>query len=177
VKVDPKLIHRLFYPQVPAILSAQLSNRVSAMPVVSYAAVSDSPPLVAVACNPVGFTCKLALKAKGFSLSLLDRKQLSVFDKLATTSGSKVPDKLKAAGLAHKRGTRLAVPIIEEAEATLECMLHSRHKLGDHLLLVGRVVSAYSSGAFSDFWDFRRYRPILYTGWTDRMTTYDGSQT
>ena len=172
LKVDPKLIHRLFYPQVPAVLSAEFKGKVSAMPVVSYASVSDSPPLVAVACNPNGFTCKLAVKAKAFSLSMLDRAHLGAVETLATTSGAKVKDKLKAAGLDHDSGDRLPVPVIKGAEATLECSLKSKVRLGDHLLLVGRVEAAYSKGAFSEFWDFRRYRPILYTGWKDRMTTY-----
>jgi flavin reductase (DIM6/NTAB) family NADH-FMN oxidoreductase RutF len=172
LKVDPKLIHRLFYPQVPAVLSAKLKGRVSAMPVVSYAAVSDSPPLVAVACNPKGFTCKLAIKARAFSLSLLGRSQLGALEKLAATSGAKASDKLKAAGLDHRQGAELRVPVIESAEATLECRLRSKVTLGDHLLLVGLVEAAYSTAAFSEFWDFHSYRPVLYTGWTDRMTTY-----
>jgi flavin reductase (DIM6/NTAB) family NADH-FMN oxidoreductase RutF len=172
MRVDPKLIHRLFYPQVAAVLSAEFKGKVSAMPVVSYASVSDSPPLVAVACNPNGFTCKLAVKAKAFSLSMLDRAHLGAVETLATTSGAKVKDKLKAAGLDHGSGDRLPVPVIKGAEATLQCSLKSKVRLGDHVLLVGRVEAAYSKGAFSEFWDFRRYRPILYTGWKDRMTTY-----
>jgi len=175
VKVDPKLIHRLFYPQVPALLSAGFKGRITAMPVVSYAAVSDSPPLVAVACNPEGFTCKLAVRSKAFSLSFLRKDYLATFEKLATTSGTREKDKLKAAGLKHGPGSELPVPVIEGAEATLECRLRSKARMGDHLLLVGRVEAAYASRAFSEFWDFRAYRPILYTGWTDRMTTYRDS--
>ena len=175
MKVNPALLHRLFYPQVPAVLSAQLQGRVSAMPVVSYASVSDSPPLVVVGCNPASFTCKLAMRSGAFSLSLLDRSHLSSVERLATTSGTKVGDKLASVGLHHRKGVRLAVPVIEGAEATLECKVDSKLKLGDHVLLVGLVKAARSSGAFSDFWDFHKYRPILYAGWRDKMTTYPGA--
>jgi flavin reductase (DIM6/NTAB) family NADH-FMN oxidoreductase RutF len=174
LKVDPALIHRLFYPQVPAVMSAASCGRVSAMPVVSYASVSEVPPMAAVSCTPWSFTTKLAMKSGAFSLSLLGREHLKAVERLATMSGAKVDDKLSAAGLAHRPGKELAAPVISMAEATLECELHSKRKLGDHVLLVGLVRAASASNAFSDFWDFRRYRPMLYTGWKGRMTTWEG---
>lgn len=145
------------------------------MPVVSYASVSGRPRLVAVGCNPASFTTKLAIRARAFSLSLLDKSSIAAFERLATTSGAKVEDKLAAAGLPHKMGVALPVPVIDGAEATLECRMESKLKLGDHVLLVGRVQAAYASAAFSDFWDFAKYRPILYTGWRDGMSTFPGT--
>lgn len=44
--------------------------------------------------------------------------------------------------------------------------------MGDHFLLVGRVEACRATGDFSDFWGFKKYKPILYTGWRDGMTTY-----
>ena len=173
--LSPALIHRLFYPQVPLVMAAQHRGRVSAMPVVSYASVSDAPPIVVVACNPGGFTCKLALRARSFSLSLLDRGRIAAFERLATVSGAKVKDKLADAGLEHATGKKLKVPVIRGAPATLECGLRSARKAGDHLLLSGRVVASYTTGAFTDFWDFSSYKPLLYTGWRDGMTTYPGA--
>jgi len=172
MKVDPSLVHRLFYPQVPLVLSARSGRRVSAMPVVSYASVSDSPPLVAVSCARGGYTCKLALKAKSFSLCVLDRSHGDAISRLATVSGAKVKDKLADAGLEYRKGTRLNVPIIEGAFASLECSLAFRKTFGDHVLLVGEVKVAAASGSFRDFWDFHTYRPLLYTGWQGRLTTY-----
>ncbi len=175
MNVSPSLIHRLFYPQVPAVLSTQHRGRVSAMPVVSYASVSDSPPLVAVACDPKSFTCKLALKASSFSLCILDRDHANAIARLATTSGSKVKDKLLDAGLKHHLGSKLKVPVIRGADATLECVLKDQWTLGDHTLLVGQVEAASASDAFGDFWDFRKYHPLLYTGWSEGLTTLPGS--
>ncbi|HYB07809.1 MAG TPA: flavin reductase family protein [Nitrososphaerales archaeon] len=176
MKVDPSLVHRLFYPQVPLVMAAQSGGRVSAMPVVSYASISDSPPLVAVACNPSGFTCKLALKAGSYSLSVLDRNMSDAISLLATISGAKAKDKLADAGLKHHKGTALDVPVIDSALATMECRLSSRRKLGDHRLLVARVEAAYATDAFTDFWNFRVYKPLLYTGWRNGLSTYPGAQ-
>jgi flavin reductase (DIM6/NTAB) family NADH-FMN oxidoreductase RutF len=171
--VDHSLIHRLFYPQVPLVLAAQHRGRVSAMPVVSYLSASDSPPIVGVACKPEGFTCKLALRARSFSLSLLDRSDAQAMTVLATLSGAAVKDKLAEAGLRHTRGRVLPVPVLRDAVATLECRLGPITRAGDHLVLFGRVEGAHASAAFTESWDFRRYRPILYTGWKDGLSLYE----
>ncbi len=170
--VDPSLLHRLFYPQVPLVLSAMSGARVSAMPVVSYASVSDSPPLVAVSCARGGFTLKLALKARAFSLCILDGSHVDALSRLATVSGAKVKDKLADAGLRYRKGDQLKVPIIEGSVASLECSLAFKKRVGDHTLLVGSVEAASANESFSGFWDFRKYRPLLYTGWKGKLTTY-----
>jgi flavin reductase (DIM6/NTAB) family NADH-FMN oxidoreductase RutF len=144
------------------------------MPVISYTSVSDKPPLLAVACKPQGFTCRLALKARAFSLSVLGRNQKEAMSLLATISGAKVKDKLSEAGLKHATGAKLKVPVIGSAIATIECRLKTSKRFGDHLLLVGKVEAAYASKAFVEFWDFSNYMPILYTGWRDGLTTYPG---
>jgi flavin reductase (DIM6/NTAB) family NADH-FMN oxidoreductase RutF len=175
MKVQTSRLHRLFYPQVPLVLAAQVGKRVSAMLVVSYAAVSDSPPLVAVFCIPKAFTYLLCVKARAFSLSVIDARRLGAIEELARVRGSEVQDKLLRVGLKHKLGRSVAVPVIAESLATIECSLHSRRMLGDHSLLVGEVESCYASRSFREFWDFTKYTPILYTGWRDGITTYSRS--
>jgi flavin reductase (DIM6/NTAB) family NADH-FMN oxidoreductase RutF len=175
MNVDPSLIHRLFYPQVPAVLSAMVGTRVSAMPVVSYTSVSDSPPMVAVSSAPSHYTCKLVLEAGCFSLCILDRDHAGAIARLASVSGSKVEDKLADAGLKYTRGEKLKVPAIGASAATLECSLKAKRRFGDHLLLVGEIRAARATGAFDGFWDFGRYRPLLYTGWRDGLTTLPGA--
>jgi len=171
LKVDPSLIHRLFYPQVPAVLSAMSGKRVSAMPVVSYTSVSDAPPMVAVSSVPSHYTCRLVLEAGCFSLCILDRDQAGAIARLASVSGAKVEDKLADAGLKYTRGKKLRVPVINGSAATLECSLAAKRRFGDHLLLVGEVKAARATAAFDGFWDFAKYRPLLYTGWREGLTT------
>lgn len=175
MKVEPSLIHRLFYPQVPLVLSAMAGRRVSAMPVVSYTSVSDSPPMVAVSSVPSHYTCKLVLEAGCFSLCILDRDHAGAIARLASVSGRKVEDKLTDAGLKYSVGEKVKVPVVHDATATLECSLSAKKRFGDHLLLVGEVRAARSTGAFDGFWDFTRYRPLLYTGWRDGLTTLPGA--
>ncbi|MBI3859020.1 MAG: flavin reductase [Thaumarchaeota archaeon] len=174
MKVDDGLVHRLFYPQVPVVMAAAHGGRVSAMPVVSYSAVSASPPIIVVSCYPGGFTYSLAVKSGAFSICVLGRRHLAAVGRLAALSGSGVKDKLRKAGFSHSKGPVLGVPLIDGAEATLECRVASRRKTGDHVLVIGRVASARTNDKFSGSWDFERYHPILYTGWRDGMTVYPG---
>lgn len=170
--VELRKFHRLFYPQVPAVLCASYGGRTSAMPVVSYASLSERPPLVGVSCGPESYTTRLAAKARSFSLCWLDRRFEKEVSSLATTSGRAVRDKLQASGLAHARGEVLGVPVISTASAVLECSLSDRVNHGDHLLLVGLVEAARASTDFKDYWSFRSYDPILYAGWKGHMSTY-----
>ncbi len=142
------------------------------MPVVAYAPISDSPPLLGVACSPRAFTYKLSVKAGAFSFCVLDRAHLRAMERLATVSGAKVEDKLAEVGLRHLPGSKVGAPVITDSVATIECSLFTKRKLGDHVLLVGKVEASYASEDFTDFWAFKKYKPILYTGWRDGMTTY-----
>lgn len=170
--VDPSVVHRLFYPGVPALLCSSSARDVSAMPVVSYASVSAEPPLVGIACAPRSFTLKLAVASGEFTLCFLDKSRADALTFLATHSGRAFPDKLAAAGLPHRRGSKVGAPVVSDSAAVVECSVSSHRRLGDHILLVGRVEAASASGDFHGYWRFRRYAPILYTGWQGRFSTY-----
>lgn len=171
--VPPSKAHRLFYPGVPVVLCAKAEARVSAMPVVSCLALSESPPMVGVACNPTSFTYWLLRKSGTFSLCWLDRRWARGMEYLASKSGrGGSADKVHEAGLRHKKGRVLNVPVLSESEAAMECTVASTLGFGDHILVVGRVESAYASSDFRDYWRFRTYEPILYTGWHGGLGYY-----
>ena len=63
-EVDTGKAYRLFYPSVPAVLSASHRKTVSAMPVVSFTALSESPSLVGVSSLPSHTTHKTVIAAR-----------------------------------------------------------------------------------------------------------------
>jgi flavin reductase (DIM6/NTAB) family NADH-FMN oxidoreductase RutF len=170
--MDLSKVHRLFYPDVPAVLCASYLGRVSAMPVVSFASLSGVPPLVGVSCDPKAFTYQLVKKSNLFSLCLLGREHVEAMGFLASHSGRKSVDKLTDAGLPHHRGKKLNVPIIDDSAASLECALQSAKTFGDRDLIVGKVEGVHTSADFQEYWRFRSYRPILYTGWQGKLATF-----
>jgi len=147
-------------------MCAKFGDRVSAMPVISYVAISESPPIIGVSCSPTSFTYWLAREAGAFSLCWVDRRLAGCVEYLAAHSGrGGNADKLQSAGLQHTKGRILDVPIVLESEAAVECSVTSTTSFGDHILMVGKVEAAFASSDFRDYWRFRSYEPILYTGW------------
>ncbi|HUH99786.1 MAG TPA: flavin reductase family protein [Nitrososphaerales archaeon] len=161
--VDLSKVYRLFYPAVPAIISCNEGSNVYSMPVVSIISVSNDPPLIGVASSPDHSTCRAIVKARRFSVCWVDASQARALEFLGTTPHT-VDDKLASAGLLHKKGRKLDVPLVEGAVATLECSLDSRRRFGDHDLLVGRVHDARAIEDFKEYWVFERYEPVLYAG-------------
>lgn len=172
--VDPSLAHRLFYPDVPAVLAASHRESVSGMPVVSFMSLSEQPPIVGVSCAAKSFTLKLAIASGAFTLCILDRKHVRSIAYLASHSGKEGSDKLKASGLRHRWGRRVHAPVISDSVAVLECAPVGRSTIGDHTLLLGFVAAAFASADFQDYWRFKSYRPLLYAGWRGGLTTYSG---
>ena len=161
--VDPSKIYRLLYPAVPAIISCSDRGLIYAMPVVSMIALSNDPPLIGVSSSPKHSTHEAIASVRCFSLSWVDASLVRSLEILGTTGHGTV-DKLQSAGLKHTRGRSLDVPIVEGAVAWLECSLYARQSLGDHELLVGKVLEARASDDFQEYWKFRDYSPILYAG-------------
>jgi len=171
-KVSPSLAHRLFYPGVAAVLGAQWGKTVAAMPVVSYAALSEKPPLFGVSCAKDSFTLRTSMAARAFSISLLDDEHVGAVSKLASRKGREGADKMDEAGLKHRRGTKLGAPIVVGSVAALECALLRTLRMGDHVLLVGRIESAVANDDFREYWRFASYHPILYAGWDQGVELY-----
>ena len=161
--VDTSKVYRLLYPAVPAILGCSDRSLVYAMPVVSIISLSNSPPLIGVASSPQHSTHQAIVNMRCFSLSWVDASMVRTLEVLGTTPHDAV-DKLHSAGLRHARGRTLDVPVVEGAVASLECTLYARQTLGDHELLVGKVLDARASDDFREYWRFQKYDPVLYAG-------------
>jgi flavin reductase (DIM6/NTAB) family NADH-FMN oxidoreductase RutF len=163
-KVQGSKVYRFLYPVVPAVVAASSAGRVAAMPVVSLVSLSSDPPLVGFSSLPSHTTYKTIIEAGLFSVSWLDRRYAKAVTEMGTSTGGRGPDKLKAVGLHHSPGRSLGVPVIEEASATLECRFAASQRLGDHNLVIGEVKGAEAVEDFGDYWAFREYRPMLYSG-------------
>lgn len=161
--VDASEVYRLLYPAVPVIVSCSDGEAVYAMSVVSIMSLSNDPPLVGVSSSPSHSTHRAIVKAGRFSVAWVGAQLWGALEFLGTTPHTET-DKLRSAGLRHRRGKRLDVPVVEGAAAVLECSLHSRHATGDHELLVGRVEAGEAIEDFQGYWRFEAYHPVLYAG-------------
>jgi 3-hydroxy-9,10-secoandrosta-1,3,5(10)-triene-9,17-dione monooxygenase reductase component len=163
-KVELSKAYRLQYPTVPAIVASSHGGKTSAMPVVSLVFLSNDPPLVGFSSSSSHSTYRTILESGCFSVSWLDAKYRRAVECLGTSSGRGVKDKLSACGLHHRARGSPSVPAIEEAVASLDCTLEEVRTHGDHDLMVGRVLAARADDDFDEYWNFRDYSPMMYTG-------------
>ena len=166
--VDLQKMHRLFYPQVPVVVTAQFGKHVGGMPAIWCMPLSFNPPLVGLAIAPEHETYRLILSAQAFGVNWLTLSHADKVGELGETSGTSYANKLSEVGLTTINGERTSQPLLTEASAVLECLLRERYRTGTHELVIGEVVRAAANKWFDNYWDFTSYDPLLYAGTTSR---------
>jgi flavin reductase ActVB len=100
----------------------------------SFTSVSLAPPLVLV-CLDVGADCYPAFStAKAMAINILAVDQSELAIRFATRGADKF------AALAHRGGAMTGSPLVDGATTHIECTMHARQTMGDHVLLIGEVV-------------------------------------
>lgn len=121
---------------------------VAALTVSSFVTLSFDPPLVMFAIQHAGASFRPIVESKVFGVSLLTAGQKHLAEHFASKgSGRRDPRDFIA-------GDTLAVPLIHDALAQVECSTHQLMMSGDHAIVVGLVESART----------RPGEPLLYFG-------------
>ncbi len=163
-EVDPAKIHRIFYPQVPVVVTVEFEGRIGGMTAIWCMPLSFNPPMIGVAIAPEHETYRMIMGAGAFGMNWLDFSYAEKVGEIGETSAKEYRNKLSAVGFTTIKGKKTSQPLIQEASAVLECKLRERHRTGTHELVVGEVAAASADDAFDDYWDFSRYNPLLYAG-------------
>jgi len=163
-KVPFERFHRLFYPQVAAVIAATDGERVGGLLASSIMPVSFNPPRVATALGKNHTTTQLVEKSQHFSVNWLSHEHVEKMELLSKPAAASTVDKLKECGLMHRPGENTGAPILRDASAYLECRVATRLDTGDHILYVAEVVDARALDDFGEYWAFRVYKPVLYVG-------------
>jgi len=163
-RVAAERVHRLFYPQVPAVVTASHDGEVGALLATSVMPASLNPPAVAAALGKTHRTTRLVLDSNIFGVCWVSYENLERIVLLASPTEPSVRDKLAATGLGYRYGREARVPVLEDAAAWLECRVEWVREAGDHFLILGAVLASYASEDFAEYWGFKTYRPVLYVG-------------
>ncbi len=157
-------VYRLFYPQIAVVVASRAIGRVEAMAINSAISGSSDPPRVVCSLKNEAPILAIMRASMSFSVNWMDSKYTKSVDYLGFQRRGKPMDKIKAAGLSWRPGTKTSTPVIFEAAATLECALDRVIPLGDNDLVVGNVVSTRTGRDFSEYWQFKTYNPLIYFG-------------
>jgi flavin reductase ActVB len=111
-------------------------SSVAALTVSSFVTLSFDPPLVMFAIQHAGASFRPMVESKIFGVSLLTASQRHLAERFASRgSGRRDPRDFIA-------GDTLAVPLLLDALAQVECSTHQLLMSGDHAIVVGLVESA-----------------------------------
>ncbi|MEM0116956.1 MAG: flavin reductase family protein [Conexivisphaerales archaeon] len=171
-KINPLISYRLAYPVVPTVVTSKYRNSTVAMPAISYTMVSNKPPIMGLCIKATHTTYKIIKKSKRMAFIWLDKDYYYIIDRLVSVHGYEEKDKLKKAEINYYLSNKLKLPIPENAVAYIEARLINEIKIGDHILLLSDVVSAFAIEDFDNYWKFDKYKPILYTGMQDKLQLY-----
>ncbi|MEM0076926.1 MAG: flavin reductase family protein [Thermoproteota archaeon] len=104
--------------------------------------VSWDPPLLVVSIAPSRYTLELIKEAREFAVNVVGEKLEKVAYGIFGSKSGRSLDKLKESGVKFGRAKSIKAPVIEESIVVLECKLIKTVEAGDHVLVVGEVVSA-----------------------------------
>lgn len=98
----------------------------------SFCSVSLDPPLILVCLAADAYSYPVFASCEDFAVSILGEDQQDLAQRFATRG----IDKFSAGGFGRTPG---GLPVADGALVGLDCAVHERHLVGDHLVLVGRV--------------------------------------
>lgn len=118
------------------VVTTEHDGTLYGMTVASFASLSLRPPLVLV-CIEKNVKSHDAIAAAGkFGVNILSSLQAEVSGRFAS---KQVEDRF--AGVAHRAGAGLGVPLLDGAICSLECRVYAQLPGGDHSIFVGEVSS------------------------------------
>jgi flavin reductase (DIM6/NTAB) family NADH-FMN oxidoreductase RutF len=140
------------------VLTSAVNGADCAMTANSVTSVSLEPPLV-LACIARGTRFQRALTTnEHWAISVLDSTAQPVARQLAAS----LPLPEQFADIATHRGSCTGLLLMDQSLATVECVTEAVYPGGDHLIYLGRVLSATStySDAGSLLYHASRYRTL-----------------
>jgi flavin reductase (DIM6/NTAB) family NADH-FMN oxidoreductase RutF len=128
--------------------------------------VSVSPPLVGMSIRPTRHSYGLIQATGEFVINVASYEIAQQVLFCGRRSGRDV-DKFAATGLTPGKAQHVRPPIIEECIAHLECRVVQEAEAGDHRLVIGEVLAAYTRPGVLDndgLYDLNHIHPLLHLG-------------
>lgn len=160
------------YPFPVAIVGVMKDEKVNFMSAAWHTQISFSPPLYGVAVSPKRYTNELLKESDAFSLSFLKFEDYKISGFVGRISGRNF-EKTKIFGIKYTKGSKLNVPILDNAIACYECKVIDSRMYGDHILYLGEILGVhYNEHIFRDNLNINL---LLYLG-NDTYTSADANK-
>jgi flavin reductase (DIM6/NTAB) family NADH-FMN oxidoreductase RutF len=141
MELEPKKFYRFLSPR-PAVLLTTIDRdkNVNAAPFSFVMPVSMDPPLLAVSIGVKQITMSDIRDTREFVVNVPPE---GILDKFWACSQERTPgmDQLRKVGFTEVPSAKVLAPSVGECTVWFECFLEFEKELGDHVLVVGRVVN------------------------------------
>jgi len=134
-------ISELLFPRlVVLITTVNKEGKPNVMTASFIMPVSFEPKYVAVSISPERYSFQNLQEVKEFSINVLKAEQRQIALICGSKSGKDV-DKFKLANLTVEKAEKIKAPLIKECPISLECKVEEMIEVGDHFLVIGKVVN------------------------------------
>lgn len=120
------------------VTTALVDGAPHGMTVNAFTSVSLDPPLVAVCIGRSAVLHAALPDLDAFGISILRASQRDLSVRFADPA--RPPGMAQFGGVGHHPGPVTGVPLLQGAAATVECVPAGLHPVGDHTIVLGRVV-------------------------------------
>ena len=148
------------------LVTSSYRGRHNALPVAYAMVLSIVPPLIGIAIHPSRYSYDVIRKTEEFAINIPTRELLHHVQYLGSLSGVDF-DKLELTKLPSFRARKLDTILLEGCVGWIECSVQDAIEMGDHFLIVGRVVAVSADDdAFDGSWklDDGNLKPLHYLG-------------
>lgn len=144
-EIDPGLFRQVMghLPTGVTVVTANGADRLIGVAIGSFVSISLDPPLVGFFLGTQSGSWAPMEASGHFCVNILQSDQIELCGVMASKSDTKF-DGVETVPAPHS-----GAPILAGAHAAIDCRIESVHELGDHNLIVGRVLTMDASGAGS----------------------------
>jgi flavin reductase (DIM6/NTAB) family NADH-FMN oxidoreductase RutF len=162
--INPEKAYELLSPRLVLLITTLNSKgSVNASPVSFASPISFNPPIVLISLAPTRHTYKNILETKEFVINILGKEYLDQVLRCAIPYQEGI-NKLQQAGLKYY-SSKIVKPVrVKEAKAWIECKFLEERKFGDHMAILGEVLTAEvrDEAVVKDEIDFTKINPIAH---------------
>lgn len=142
MELETKRFYKFLAPRPTVIVTTiDREKNINAAPFSFVMPVSMDPPLLAVALGHKRDTLRNIRDTREFVVNVPPEEILNELW-VCSKSHPRGGNELEAAGLMAVDSEKVLAPCIRECIAWFECLMENEQELGDHVLVVGRVVHA-----------------------------------
>ena len=154
--------YRLLHPMHTILVTCiGKKGKINIIPLAWAMPASHNPPLIAISISPKRYSYDLILETGEFVINIPTIDIIKETLTCGRTTGRNL-DKFSATNLTASPAKKVKAPLIKECIAHLECKLHGKFRVGDHFILVGKIIEASANkGIFEDMYDVEK-APLLY---------------